>query len=165
MACSRAASSKVFKTTVLGGTFDHLHAGHKKLLLEAVNRATHKVVIGLSDGSLLENKKFKEYMESYDTRERILREFLVSLNPDLTYEIVKITDPYGPTLTSAELDAIIVSEETVKGAAKINELRQSESHLPPLEVIVVDCLPSDVAGEKLSSTQLREQEMLRTQQA
>ena len=43
----------VLQTVALGGTFDHLHAGHKVLLTLAVYLSTKRVVIGVSGGCRL----------------------------------------------------------------------------------------------------------------
>lgn len=40
-------------SVVLGGTFDRLHAGHKILLTEAVLRARKRVVIGVTDATMI----------------------------------------------------------------------------------------------------------------
>lgn len=43
-------------SVVLGGTFDRLHSGHKLLLTEAVLRAKKRVVIGVTDASMIRCK-------------------------------------------------------------------------------------------------------------
>lgn len=43
----------VYKHSVLGGTFDRLHNGHKILLSEAVLRSSKKVTVGVTDGPML----------------------------------------------------------------------------------------------------------------
>lgn len=42
--------------TVLGGTFDRIHAGHKILLTEAVLRASRRVVVGVTDATMIKSK-------------------------------------------------------------------------------------------------------------
>lgn len=41
------------ESVVLGGTFDRLHQGHKLLLTEAVLRSTKRVVIGVTDETMI----------------------------------------------------------------------------------------------------------------
>lgn len=40
--------AKSFKNTVLGGTFDRFHAGHKLLLTKAVLNSTDSILIGIT---------------------------------------------------------------------------------------------------------------------
>lgn len=49
-------SDHVYSHSVLGGTFDRLHAGHKILLSEAVLRSSKKVTVGVTDGPMLHCK-------------------------------------------------------------------------------------------------------------
>ena len=51
-----SGTSRRFKQSCLGGTFDRLHAGHKILLSEALLVATQRVVVGLAYGDLLQQK-------------------------------------------------------------------------------------------------------------
>lgn len=87
-----------------------------------------------------------------------LRDFLEDVDPLTRYDLVPITDMYGPTGWDASLEMIIVSEETVKGARKVNELRGSKG-LDPLEVCVVklaeDSDHGDHEEKKISSSNRR----------
>lgn len=56
-----------------------------------------------------------------------VREFLDSIDSTLSYEIVPIQDPFGPTATDPDLDLIVVSAETMKGGEKINEIRRAKN--------------------------------------
>ena len=49
----------MFELVGIGGTFDHLHEGHK-LLVETALKISKKLMIGLTTDRLLGNKKFKE---------------------------------------------------------------------------------------------------------
>ena len=42
-----------FPVVALGGTFDHLHAGHKILLSMAIWITREKLIVGLTDDALL----------------------------------------------------------------------------------------------------------------
>ena len=59
----------------LGGAFDHLHIGHKTLL-ETAFKLGNKVAIGLSTDALLENKSYRDLIQSYEEREAGLRNFI-----------------------------------------------------------------------------------------
>lgn len=56
-----------------------------------------------------------------------VREFLNDIDSTLTYEIVPIQDPFGPTATDPDLDLIVVSSETMRGGEKVNEIRRGKN--------------------------------------
>lgn len=73
----------------VGGTFDHLHIGHKLLLTmtafaiesganveEDVQRS---ITVGITGDELLKNKKHAEYLESWDRRQRAVSDFLSTI--------------------------------------------------------------------------------------
>jgi cytidyltransferase-like protein len=143
-------SIPVFKRMAIGGTFDRIHNGHKKLLTLAALLCSEQLTIGVSGDALLKNKKGANLIASQQTRMENVRAFIegFSLRPELN--IVPINDPFGPTITDENIEAIIVSSETIKGATKINEKRR-EAGMKPLSVIV--SRRGDMAT--LSSTFLR----------
>ncbi|KAK1051303.1 hypothetical protein LTR74_016846 [Friedmanniomyces endolithicus] len=72
----------------VGGTFDHLHIGHKLLLTmtvfavdEAVkdNQTERSATIGITGDQLLVNKKHAEVLESWSARQGAVRAFLDSI--------------------------------------------------------------------------------------
>ena len=145
---------KPFNLIGLGGSFDHLHDGHRFLLETAAKLANH-MTIGLTTDEMIKHKNYYEKIQSYDLREELLRNFLekgLLLAPD-SFTIFPLSDPYGPTLTDAKIDAHISSEETHENAIKINKMR-IERGLPPMVLIIIP-LVSDSKGEKISSTNIR----------
>lgn len=86
-------TSKSFSTrhycVAVGGTFDHLHAGHKLLLsmtaLTLEPDDSHGpphgkcMVVGITGDELLTNKKHAEQMQSWDDRQQAVREFLSAI--------------------------------------------------------------------------------------
>src|SRR5690606_30153441 len=111
---------KYYKT-VLGGTFDRLHAGHKLLFtqLAYITKIGGECVIGLSTGPLLENKKHKELIESYEHREEAIVKFLKSIKPGIRARVSflkkfnfskceRLVDPFGPSTEEADLEALVV---------------------------------------------------------
>ncbi|XP_038044930.1 phosphopantetheine adenylyltransferase-like [Patiria miniata] len=47
-------SVKSYRSIVLGGTIDGIHAGHKILLSESAMRAEEKITVGVTDISMLQ---------------------------------------------------------------------------------------------------------------
>ncbi|KAL3233382.1 hypothetical protein RNJ44_03422 [Nakaseomyces bracarensis] len=146
-----------FEVTALGGTFDHLHDGHKILLSVAAFLTSKRLIVGVTDQELLANKKYKEYMESFDTRCIGVQSFLQLLKPSLKMEPVAIRDVCGPTGTVPEIKCLVVSRETVGGGKVVNETRASKG-MDPLDIYIVNVLggqEDDGWKEKLSSTEIR----------
>jgi len=137
----------------MGGTFDHLHEGHKYLIKTALS-FSKKVVIGLTTEVLLKNKKAVSKLEDYETREKNLRLFIKSITDSDRVDIIELKDPYGPPINEPEYEGIIVSQETYKTALKINEIRESKAFTPL--IIIVIPLIKDKNNKKISSTALRE---------
>lgn len=76
------------KTVCLGGTFDHLHPGHKLLLSagaylldipESGTSDTCTYIIGITGDELLKNKKDADVLQSWDDRAHNVIHFLSSL--------------------------------------------------------------------------------------
>lgn len=65
----------------------------------------------------------KELIEPYNRRVEKLHEFLNDIKPSLRYEIVPLSDPFGPSISDAELQCIVVSEETRRGGEAVNRKR------------------------------------------
>ncbi|KAG0239417.1 hypothetical protein BGW41_007681 [Actinomortierella wolfii] len=149
-----------YKNVALGGTFDHLHAGHKILLSMTAWIASERVVCGVTDDSMLATKKYKEFLESLDTRIASVSRFLNTFKRGLRYEVVPISDIYGPTITDDNLQALMVSKETLKGGAAVNQERVNRQ-LPPLAIEVINVIsPTETEADeislKISSTYIRQ---------
>jgi len=158
--------SSFHPVVALGGTFDHLHAGHKILLSMAAWITSEKLIIGVTDDALLQNKANKHVVEKLPQRMERVREFMTFFKPELALDIVAIDDVYGPTGWDANIQALVISKETASGAAAIASHRQARK-LPQLEVFTIDVISStsynldhEDAGwlkrSKLSSTFIRE---------
>ncbi|NYZ79503.1 inosine/xanthosine triphosphatase [Candidatus Micrarchaeota archaeon] len=133
---------------ILGGTFETLHEGHRKLLRLAISSG-RRVYIGLtSDEFTRANKKYR--CSSFASRKRRIKKFL-GKNMKRA-EIFKLDDVYGPTL-EGKFDAIVVSEETREKAEEINRLRSIKG-LKPLTIITIPLLHAD-DFKKLSCERIR----------
>jgi phosphopantetheine adenylyltransferase/dephospho-CoA kinase len=156
---SDEVNDKVYDKVCLGGTFDNLHNGHKVLLSTAQLRCNKCVTIGVTDSHMIQSKKLWELIEPIDIRIEKLRQFVTDVDPFIEYNIVSISDPYGPAITDEELECIVVSQETIKGGQKINEIR-AQRNFKPLDIIIVELLneynkESDLEEMKISSSSLR----------
>lgn len=74
----------------VGGTFDHLHIGHKLLLtgtalaldpvpFDHIDEPRRCITVGIMDDDLLVDKKYAEVLESWETRAMAVLDFLVSI--------------------------------------------------------------------------------------
>lgn len=70
----------------------------------------------LLDDALLKNKAYKEVMQKLTVRITKVREFLSLFRPGIIYDIVPIDDVYGPTGWDPNVQALVVSRETMSGA-------------------------------------------------
>ena len=97
--------------------------GHKILLAEAQLRTLRRITIGVTDTPMLAKKTLPELILPCKQRIAELREYLVDCDSGIEYNIVPITDPFGPSIVEEDLEAIIGSEESKLGCQKVNEKR------------------------------------------
>ncbi|KAH9627870.1 hypothetical protein HF086_015314 [Spodoptera exigua] len=135
---------RTYENVVLGGTFDRLHNGHKVLLSQAVLRATKSVTVGVTDMNMLQVKTLPELIQPVEERIKEVHNFLMDINPDLEYNLFPLKDLYGPTKDDPKFQLIVVSDETIRGAVKINEKRE-EKGIPPMDVHVISIIEDSQA--------------------
>ena len=163
-------SSKRHSSVAVGGTFDHLHIGHKLLLTMTAflldypesdkSDEEQLVTVGITGNELLKNKKFSSVLESWQTRQRNVIDFLqsilifqplavphnqnkelssenqdghkvhVRLSPTLTVRCVELKDPFGPTVHDKSISALVISAETKSGVHAINTQRIRKNWMP-----------------------------------
>ncbi|KAI1404361.1 hypothetical protein F4819DRAFT_139439 [Hypoxylon fuscum] len=137
-------------------------------------------VIGITGDELLKRKKYVEFVQSWDERVANTIEFLssvlelskdgwkkrqtpqitkkgddsVALFRDGTIEVrcVIIQDAYGPTITTENMDALVVSGETRGGGNAVND-RRKETGWRQLEIFEVDVLDAEGIVHKSAETQ------------
>ncbi|KAF8609862.1 Nucleotidylyl transferase [Ceratobasidium sp. AG-I] len=155
-----------YPVSALGGTFDYLHPGHKILLSMAAWITTTKLIVGITDDSLLVKKANKQYIQPISARIASVRSFVRMFKPSIECDAVPIQDVYGPTGWDPNIQALVVSRETLNGASSVAQLR-SEKSLPPLDLFTIDVISSSsvmlpdhdtsmLREAKLSSTHIRE---------
>lgn len=119
-------SPAMYKKVCLGGTFDGIHGGHKILFGDAIKICSERLIVGVTGTNMIEKKILWELIAPVEERISRVRDYLQETNPDLTYHVVQINDLYGPTIIEEDLDCIVVSNETIKGANKVNEARKQK---------------------------------------
>ncbi|TQS34217.1 hypothetical protein Golomagni_05408 [Golovinomyces magnicellulatus] len=83
----RISSQTTHSVVAVGGTFDHLHAGHKllltatSLLLQSSTWAPTnlRLIVGITGDELLKNKSYAEYIKSWKQRQTDVVDFLLSI--------------------------------------------------------------------------------------
>ena len=148
-----------FRRAILGGTFDHFHKGHNHFLDTAFSQAEN-ITIGLTTSKLIKNKLLFETIESYETREKVLKYFLEKCGYTKRASIIPISDIYGNSLEEKDIDSIFITDMGLKNAQKINEEREKKS-FPLLEVVKVKTIDAE-DGEIISSTRIRSGEIDKT---
>lgn len=178
-------SSTSHIVVAVGGTFDHLHAGHKLLLTATalllqpaagLQDPPRRLIIGITGDELLKNKKYAEYLQSWEERQNGVVEFLISIlsftlsdqeeaieivslrtshGPEIhtklkacsiNIECVEIQDAYGPTITDENVTALVVSGETMSGGQAVNDKRV-EKGWKSLDVYEVEVLDAQDGPE------------------
>jgi len=130
-----------FKTVAIGGTFDEFHRGHIALIRKAFEIGGY-VLIGLCTDNFAKRLMKNHEVAPYDERLRELESFLSSRGWRHRAEILPLQDPYGPTVSNDQIEAIVVSRETEPRAYEINEMREKKG-LHALEIVTIDMVPAE----------------------
>jgi cytidyltransferase-like protein len=133
---ARIPEGQLFDSVAVGGTFDGLHFGHRKLLslaASSVNPITGQLLVGVTVDSMLRRKRFAEFIPPYEDRAAGVRAFLHRLAPGMknNIKIVPISDTFGPPGKSdLFFDALVLSHETLGTGYQLNEHRLQQGMLP-----------------------------------
>lgn len=97
-----------FPRVVVGGTYDHLHAGHRLVLSACALITSKKLFIGITgallflrlctwsgglDEGYLQGKKYKELIHSLSQRKDTISSFIHTINKELDFQFSVLTDP------------------------------------------------------------------------
>ncbi|CAI4214532.1 unnamed protein product [Parascedosporium putredinis] len=169
-----------FRIVCLGGTFDHLHPGHKLLLSAAAAllkvsgdlSSPSRFVIGITGDELLRNKKFLHTFIDCENQVDVQiyskghKSLLGHIGTGVLVECVEIQEPFGPTITIEDMDVLVVSGETRSGGQAVNDKRREKgwNEVIVYEVDVLDAqgiqehgtTPTEDFAAKISSTAIRE---------
>jgi pantetheine-phosphate adenylyltransferase len=125
-----------YKVTVLGGTFDHLHGGHKVLITIAALHASEKLYVGIAAQDLLKKKKFASELEEFSLRASRVVEFVNLIWPKIACVTEELTDIYGPSVYD-DVEMLVVSRETKSGGEAVNKKRV-ELNRKPADLLVLE---------------------------
>mgnify|MGYP005619590057 CR=1 FL=1 len=136
---------------MVGGTFDPLHDGHKKLIERSFSLAgdAGTVIVGLTTDAFAVNKSHA--ITPFEQRREELVAYITSSNFSADWVIEPLSDRYGPSL-DADFDALVVSEETFPVALDINRKR-TERGKKKVDIHQVSCVLAE-DGRWISSTRI-----------
>lgn len=152
----------------LGGSFDHMHIMHKILLSAAVLCSNSHIWVGITSDSIVSTKSYALVSQSFQLRKQKVQNFLENFaGSHMTITLFELNDPMGPW--HSDWDALLVSQETLRGGHKLNELRRNNNldelaliSLSVLEFSDMKLFADDLCQDsfslfegKLSSTQVR----------
>lgn len=120
------SGEKCHYSVAVGGTFDHIHLGHKLLLTmfafmlatpqsdQDGSKVKRSLTIGITGDELLKNKKYAELLESWDDRAQIVREFMRGImdfrpasDNEVKMETKNETAPNGHAIYS-HIDSLVI---------------------------------------------------------
>lgn len=136
---------------MVGGTFDPLHAGHKKLLTRSFELAgpDGEVIIGLTTDEFAGAKVHP--VRSYQERLKNVASFIEKHGYTAEWKVEPLSDRYGSSL-DVDFDILVVSEETFPVALKINELRRQRGRRR-VDLHEISCVLAE-DGRRISSTRV-----------
>jgi pantetheine-phosphate adenylyltransferase len=136
---------------MVGGTFDPLHDGHKRLLDRsfAIAGSDGSVIIGLTTDSFVSKKSHP--IRPFPSRRKELENYLQGRKSSAPWTIEPLNDRFGSAI-DADFDAIIVSEETLPVAVEINKLRRINGR-KKVDIHQISCVLAD-DGRWISSTRI-----------
>ncbi len=136
---------------MVGGTFDPLHDGHKRLISRSFELAGEKgrVIIGLTTNAFASRKSHP--VREYEQRKAGLEKYIRDRGFTAGYMIEPLNDRYGSAIDE-DFDALVVSEETLPIAHEINILRRGKGKRK-VDIHQISCVLAD-DGRWISGTRI-----------
>jgi phosphopantetheine adenylyltransferase len=145
----RIPSSSLYNSVAVGGTFDGMHYGHRKLLTLAVSSVlpnTGRLTIGITTDEMLQQKEYSELIPKLSERIKGVRNFVDTLAPGMKnrVKIVPILDKFGPPGAphdsdvyheKNDYDALVLSHETLETGRMLNKHRVQVLGMAPLTLL------------------------------
>jgi len=145
----RIPSSSMYDSVAVGGTFDGMHYGHRKLLTLAISSVlpnTGRLTIGITTDEMLKQKEFANLIPKLEERIKGVRAFVDTLAPGMKNQvkIVPILDKFGPPGSARDsntynekndYDALVLSHETLETGRMLNKHRVEELDMEPLKLL------------------------------
>jgi len=154
----RIPPSSLYNSVAVGGTFDGMHYGHRKLLTLAISSVVSnptspgKLLIGVTSDEMLVSKQYSELIPSLKERINDVKQFCYELAPGLKNRIrvIPIIDKYGPpgalnndddvnttvnTPFKNDFDALVLSHETLSTGKELNKHRVKVLGMEPLKLL------------------------------
>ena len=113
--------ARVFRKAAVAGTFDALHSGHADLFEKAFSEA-QLVLVGITSDSFARRLKGRA-ARPFSERKKAVSAFLGKERRKRA-QIFQLNDVYGPAASDPDLEALVVSTETLPRAEEINKLRK-----------------------------------------
>ena len=168
-------ASPLYSSVCVGGTFDMMHYGHRKLLTLAVSSVrpdTGRLHVGVKSDDMLTRKAYARCIRPYDERVAGVLDFVSNLSPAMDGRVrcVPLSDEYGPpglpvdTPSRAscpglpnDYDALVISHESLPAGRRLNIHREEVLGLRPLKLLCTQ----RTEPHGMSSTALRRMRMER----
>ena len=149
---SKRVKKKKIKVA-LGGTFEPLHEGHKKLIDIAVKLGGENLTLGVTSDEMA--KKRLRSVLPFEIRVKNVVSY-VKKKYGFYPKVVKIKDIYGDAIKK-NYDYIVVSPETYEAAILINKKRK-EIGKNEIEIVKVDFVLAE-DKKPISSTRIKNGEI------
>ena len=116
-----------------------------------------KVLIGVTSDSYVRKLRKNHPVQRYTSRVSGLRRYLRERRWSFRATIAPLRDPYGPAARHKDLEALVITPDSLSNALKLNQLRQGNG----LRVVKIHRIPLSRAedGRLISSTRIRRGEI------
>ncbi len=139
-----------YRKVCIGGTFDILHRGHMKLIKEACRVSEHLVICVTT--SEFASRFKKRVVRAFEDRVRDLLNFLKDSGLVSKVSIVPTEDIYGATVIDPEIEAIVVTAESLERGFEVN-LECWRRGMRLLDIVVVPMVRAE-DGKPISASRI-----------